>query len=403
VRYELPVIEAARDEIEPTPEAAAQLIRALTGLATAVGRDGAEPYGGMIRLIGKDRVPLGKSAVYLGTDGRLAHVPAAAGCAGALMLPLTVMVAGDMDEARMRSLAGRVGEVPVVFVTNRMLAGETNPERLLAVMQAMWKDTLPDVLMSDNSLNETMARFAKTFPRVQARYDVSRVLTGNGDVALSMPVFGGKLQRVMRVNPVAVNPLVITFGDGAATSGTVRPSNATGRQVCHMPLDIPCDLAFDDRSSASEPRVHPVNDGPIGIADAAVIIDVGYAIRNRENYDAVIVPLENQLRAMGVRDLAVGGTRKVVEELKLLGSSQQIGQTGTAVNPRLIISIGVSGAPQHLDYIGDNATIIAINKDPEAPIMTLNKRRARPRIVPLVGDLHVVTPALTTALRNSSR
>jgi electron transfer flavoprotein alpha subunit len=146
-----------------------------------------------------------------------------------------------------------------------------------------------------------------------------------------------------------------------------------------------------------------VNDGPIGIADAAVIIDVGYAIRNRENYDAVIVPLENQLRAMGVRDLAVGGTRKVVEELKLLGSSQQIGQTGTAVNPRLIISIGVSGAPQHLDYIGDNATIIAINKDPEAPIMTLNKRRARPRIVPLVGDLHVVTPALTTALRNSSR
>jgi electron transfer flavoprotein alpha subunit len=89
-----------------------------------------------------------------------------------------------------------------------------------------------------------------------------------------------------------------------------------------------------------------------------------------------------------------------VEELKLLGADHQIGQTGTAVNPQLIISIGVSGAPQHIDNIGDSATIIDINKDPEAPIMTLNKRRARPKVVPLVGDLYELVPELTKALAN---
>jgi electron transfer flavoprotein alpha subunit len=88
-----------------------------------------------------------------------------------------------------------------------------------------------------------------------------------------------------------------------------------------------------------------------------------------------------------------------VEELKLLTPDQQIGQTGTAVNPKLIISIGVSGAPQHVDYIGERATIIAFNKDADAPLMTLNQRRARPKVVPVVGDLFETVPRFTVALK----
>jgi electron transfer flavoprotein alpha subunit/electron transfer flavoprotein alpha/beta subunit len=398
-RYVLPAIEAVRDEVEPTPEAAAQLIRKLAGLETVAGWDEAVVYDGVIRLVGKDRVPTHKAAVYLGTVDHLDHVPVAAGCAGALMLPLNVVVLGDVDESRMRTIAGRLGQGTTMFVTNRILGGEVLPGRLLAAMQAMWKDTVPDVLMADNALDEVVARFAKTFPRVQARYDVARVSSSNGEVMLAVPVFGGRVQRVMRVDNTTVHPLVMTFGVGAEAADAALPANATGQQVCHMPLEFACETAVDDQPQGSSVRT--ATNGEVGIADATVIIDVGYAIRNRENFDAVIVPLERRLREMGVRGLAVGGTRKVVEELKLLGSAQQIGQTGTAVNPRLIISIGVSGAPQHMDYIGDNATIIAINKDPEAPIMTLNKRRARPRIVPLVGDLYEIVPGLTRALEKN--
>jgi electron transfer flavoprotein alpha subunit len=135
------------------------------------------------------------------------------------------------------------------------------------------------------------------------------------------------------------------------------------------------------------------------IADAEFIIDVGYAVRNKENFDLVIAPLKKRLEEIGVKNVMLGGTRKVVEELKLLGPDQQIGQTGTPVNPQLIISIGVSGAPQHVDYIGERATIIAFNKDADAPLMTLNKRRARPRVVPIIGDLFETVPQFTSALR----
>jgi len=135
------------------------------------------------------------------------------------------------------------------------------------------------------------------------------------------------------------------------------------------------------------------------IADAEFIIDVGYALRNKENFDAVIMPLKKRLEEIGVKNVVLGGTRKVVEELKLLGSEQQIGQTGTSVNPKLIISIGGSGAPQHVDYIGERATIIAFNKDADAPLMTLNRRRARPKVVPIVGDLFETVPRFTAALK----
>ena len=89
----------------------------------------------------------------------------------------------------------------------------------------------------------------------------------------------------------------------------------------------------------------------------------------------------------GCSRLVIGGSRKVTEELHVLPLDRQIGQSGVSVNPRLFLAIGISGAPQHLNYIGSQATIIAFNRDPEAPIMTLNRRQPRPRVFPVVGDL----------------
>jgi electron transfer flavoprotein alpha subunit len=138
------------------------------------------------------------------------------------------------------------------------------------------------------------------------------------------------------------------------------------------------------------------------LADAEFIIDVGFGVGNRDGYEAVIEPLERALHELGVRNLLVGGSRKVTEELHLLAVDRQIGQSGVRVNPRVLLAIGISGAPQHLDYIGTRATILAFNRDPEAPIMTLDQRQPRLRVFPVLGDLFDTVPAFTAALRHEA-
>jgi alkylation response protein AidB-like acyl-CoA dehydrogenase/flavin-dependent dehydrogenase/electron transfer flavoprotein alpha subunit/ferredoxin-like protein FixX len=135
------------------------------------------------------------------------------------------------------------------------------------------------------------------------------------------------------------------------------------------------------------------------LADAEFILDVGFGIGNRDGFEEVIEPLEKALRALNVRGLMIGGSRKVTEELHLLPADRQIGQSGVSVNPQVLLAIGVSGAPQHLNYIGPRATILAFNRDPDAPLMTLNQRQPRPKVFPVVGDLFETVPALTAALQ----
>jgi alkylation response protein AidB-like acyl-CoA dehydrogenase/electron transfer flavoprotein alpha subunit/flavin-dependent dehydrogenase/ferredoxin-like protein FixX len=139
--------------------------------------------------------------------------------------------------------------------------------------------------------------------------------------------------------------------------------------------------------------------GVTRLADANFIVDVGFGVANQDGYENVIEPLLETLHRLGVQSLAVGGSRKVTEEMHLLPADRQIGQSGVSVNPQILLAIGISGAPQHLSYIGPRATILAFNRDPEAPIMTLNQRQSRPRVFPVVGDLFKTVPALTEILR----
>lgn len=142
--------------------------------------------------------------------------------------------------------------------------------------------------------------------------------------------------------------------------------------------------------------------GSLRLSDAEFIIDVGYGVGNRDGYEAVIEPLEKTLLGLGVKQLHVGGSRKVTEELHILPMDRQIGQSGVSVNPKILLAIGISGAPQHLQYIGPRAHIISFNKDPEAPMMTLNQRQPRPIVFPVVGDLFQTVPAFIQALKHDS-
>ena len=179
---------------------------------------------------------------------------------------------------------------------------------------------------------------------------------------------------------------------GAATPPEPRPSRRVERWSPKLDR-------FYDRADIRRLLQELKKDaGLVRLSDAEFIIDVGFGVGNRDGYEAVIEPLERELRRLGVRNLTIGGSRKVTEELHLLPADRQIGQSGVSVNPRVLLAIGVSGAPQHLNYIGPRATILAFNRDPEAPLLTLNQRQARPRVYPVIGDLFETVPAFIACL-----
>ncbi|MDH4134523.1 MAG: FAD-binding protein, partial [Gammaproteobacteria bacterium] len=137
---------------------------------------------------------------------------------------------------------------------------------------------------------------------------------------------------------------------------------------------------------------------PAGLASARFIVDVGLGVGNEALYKEYVPPLVAAFSAAAGAPVEVGATRKITQELKLLPVDRQIGQTGIAVSPELVIALGISGAPQHMSWLGRDAIVIAINRDPEAPIFSWHRQNPGPRVVACVGNLADWVPALVRCL-----
>jgi electron transfer flavoprotein alpha subunit len=214
-------------------------------------------------------------------------------------------------------------------------------------------------------------------PRIAARLgcalaaDVTDLRYEDG-LVVTRPVYAGKANYTLRVTG---SPCVISVRPNAI----VAVENARGG--VEESLQVP----------AAEPRARTIEvkqpeRAALDVAEASVVVSGGRGLKEPENF-ALLTELADVLGG------AVGASRAVVDA-GWRPHAEQVGQTGKVVSPNLYVAVGISGAIQHLAGIRTAKTIVAINKDPDAPIFKVADYG-------IVGDLFEILPKLTEEIRKT--
>ena len=211
-------------------------------------------------------------------------------------------------------------------------------------------------------------------PRVAALLDVmqiSDILSVEGEKAFTRPIYAGNAIATVESSDAK---LVITvrgtaFDKADAEGGSGSVETVSGPGDAGISSFVGQELAESERPE---------------LTSAKVIVSGGRALKDAETFEQYIMPLADKLGA------GVGASRAAVDA-GYVPNDYQVGQTGKIVAPEVYFAIGISGAIQHLAGMKDSKTIIAINKDEDAPIFQVAD-------IGLVGDLFKVVPELTEKL-----
>jgi electron transfer flavoprotein alpha subunit len=263
--------------------------------------------------------------------------------------------------------------VKVVAATNPAIADYTS-DGYTAAMESVVRQLDPQlVVMPHTYLVRDYA------PKLAARFgkslisDCIRALVSGSSITLTRRIFLGKLDSDVVSDGAA--PVFATF-----QSGAYRPDQAqkgTGAAIEEMPVEVG-EIRMTPEAPFQEVKQ------AVDLSKADIIVAVGRGIKSKDN----LALAEKLAEALG-GDLAAS---RPICDAEWLPIDRQIGSSGQTVAPKLYIALGISGAIQHLVGMKNSGTIVAINKDPEAPIFDIADYG-------IVGDLFEAVPVLTEEIR----
>jgi electron transfer flavoprotein alpha subunit len=248
-----------------------------------------------------------------------------------------------------------------------------------AAIAKLVEEHQPDLILFAQSYDgrDAIARLSVKLDRPVVTNGTSVAVDG-ANVTVGTAIFGGNLlvDTALRAGTpylAAIRP----------KSFTAEPGGAGAAEV------VKVDGIDAGRAAEATLRDRHVEEreGP-KLEDATVVVSGGRGIGSAENYEPLVEELAKLLKG------ASGASRAIVDA-GWVPYAKQVGQTGKTVKPRVYLALGISGATQHMVGMKGSDNIIAINKDPEAPIFGIAD-------LGIVGDVHKVVPKLIEALKSRS-
>jgi electron transfer flavoprotein alpha subunit len=279
--------------------------------------------------------------------------------------PAAVVVGAPGTASALKDQLAKYGAAKVYVAESDDIAGYSVAPKAEALAAVVQQASPAAVLLPSSAENKEIA--ARLAVRIESGLIYDAVgFDGEGNAA--QQIFGAAITTTSKVTKGT--PII-----------TVRPNSFPPQESAGAAEEVPVSVTISDAAKGAkivDTVVEEKGSRP-QLSDAAVVVSGGRGIGNADNF-TIIETLADSLGA------AVGASRAVVDA-GWVPHTMQVGQTGVSVSPQLYIAVGISGAIQHRAGMQTSKTIVAINKDAEAPIFELAD-------FGVVGDLFQVAPQL---------